>query len=234
MEDIGYPIDAISLIGNIYIDSTTSFLGTNFGTTQPINIQRGTIQGDTLSPYLFLIFLEPLLRWLQRDQLGYTFRTSENKVSAAAYADDLATITNTIDNMKKQVTKLERYNTWAEVELGIPKCALTGCPNASHIPHATFKAYLQSQKVTYKGNHFPVLSQNEPYLYLGIQITPTLKWKQKKDIVMKKFQKQSAQLMNSPAAPKQKIKNAQYSTKTRSAIQFSCSSIFHTRHKKTR
>jgi hypothetical protein len=38
MEDIGYPIDAISLIGNIYTDSTTSFSGTNFGTTQPINI----------------------------------------------------------------------------------------------------------------------------------------------------------------------------------------------------
>jgi hypothetical protein len=111
MEDIGYPIDAISLIGNIYIDSTTSFLGTNFGTTQPINIQRGTIQGDTLSPYPFLIFLEPLLRWLQRDQLGYTFRTSENKVSAVAYTDDLATITNTIDNRKKKVTKLERFNT---------------------------------------------------------------------------------------------------------------------------
>jgi hypothetical protein len=111
MEDIGYPIDAISLIGNIYTDSTTSFLGTNFGTTQPINIQRGTIQGDTLSPYPFLIFLEPLLRWLQRDQLGYTFRTSENKVSAVAYTDDLATITNTIDNRKKKVTKLERFNT---------------------------------------------------------------------------------------------------------------------------
>jgi hypothetical protein len=70
--------------------------------------------------------------------------------------------------------------------------------------------------VTYKGNHFPVLSQNEPYLYLGIQITPTLKWKQQKDIVMKKFQKQSAQLMNSPAAPKQIIK--MFNTVLRSGV----------------
>ena len=114
MEDIGYPIDAISLIGNIYTTSTTSLLSTNFGIAQPINIQRGTIQGNTLNLHLFLIFLEPLLRCLQRDQLGYIFRTSENKILVVAYADDLATITDTIDNMKKQTTKLERFNIWAE------------------------------------------------------------------------------------------------------------------------
>jgi hypothetical protein len=66
MKDLGYPQDAIKLVGNIYTQSTTVFVGEHFGKTQPIPIQRGTIQGDTLSPYLFIIFLEPLLRWLQQ------------------------------------------------------------------------------------------------------------------------------------------------------------------------
>jgi hypothetical protein len=66
MKDLGYPTDAVTLIGNIYADSTTIFTGEHFGKTKPIPIQRDTIQEDTLSPYLFLIFLEPLLRWLQR------------------------------------------------------------------------------------------------------------------------------------------------------------------------
>jgi len=64
MKDLEYPLDAVTLIRNIYSHSTTIFTGEHFGKTKPISIQRGTIQRDTLSPYLFLIFLEPLLRWL--------------------------------------------------------------------------------------------------------------------------------------------------------------------------
>ena len=61
MKDLGYPNDAIHLIGNIYSKSTTTFIGEYFGKIQPIPIQRGTIQGDTLSPYLsiYSIFRTP-------------------------------------------------------------------------------------------------------------------------------------------------------------------------------
>ena len=96
MEDLGFPLDAIDIVGNIYQSSTTSFTGTNFGTTRPIQISRGTIQGDTLSPYLFIIFLEPLLRWLEKDNLGYHFTTSTTTCTTTAYADDLAIVTDNI------------------------------------------------------------------------------------------------------------------------------------------
>jgi hypothetical protein len=99
MKDLGYPTDAVTLIGNIYADSTTTFTGEHFGKTKPIPIQRGTIQGDTLSPYLFLIFLKPLLRWLQRGKNGYTFGTSKLIISSAAYADDLAAIINSLQSI---------------------------------------------------------------------------------------------------------------------------------------
>jgi hypothetical protein len=69
MKDIGYPTDAINLIGNIHSQFSTIYLGEYFGKTLPIPIQRSTIQGDTLSPYLFLVFLEPLLRWLQQGKI---------------------------------------------------------------------------------------------------------------------------------------------------------------------
>ena len=63
MADLGYPQDAINLIGNIYSNSSTRFFGTHFGQTKLVHIQRRTIQEDTLNPYIFIIFLEPLLRW---------------------------------------------------------------------------------------------------------------------------------------------------------------------------
>ena len=62
MKDLGYPQDVVAIVGNIYSQSTTTFTGEHFDKTQPIPIQRGTIQGDTLSLYLSIIFLEPLLR----------------------------------------------------------------------------------------------------------------------------------------------------------------------------
>ena len=88
MANLGYLQDAINLIGNIYSNSSTMFYGSYFGKTKPVHIQRGTIQGDTLSPYLFIIFLEPLLRWLERDNLGYKLKTSQYILNFAAYADD--------------------------------------------------------------------------------------------------------------------------------------------------
>ena len=38
MQDLGYPNDVVNLIGNIYSQSTTTFIGEYFGKTQPIPI----------------------------------------------------------------------------------------------------------------------------------------------------------------------------------------------------
>ncbi len=59
---LGFPEAAIRNIKSIYTNATT-VIATPFGDTGAVHIGWGTIQGDTLSPYLFLIFIEPLLRW---------------------------------------------------------------------------------------------------------------------------------------------------------------------------
>ena len=96
--------------------------------TKPIPIQRFMIQGDTLSPYIFLIFLEPLLRWLQRGKNGYTFGTSKITINTAAYANDLVAITNNLHSIQIQLNKLDKYCKWSGMDLEVPKCAVTRCP----------------------------------------------------------------------------------------------------------
>ena len=107
LKDLGYPLDAVKIIGNIYKDSTTLFTGNHFGTTPPIQISRGTIQGDTLSPYLFIIFLEPLLRWIENDDIGYHFNTSPSICTTMAYADDLAIISDKVQNIQPQINNIQ-------------------------------------------------------------------------------------------------------------------------------
>ena len=219
MKDLGYPSDAIHLIGNIYSQSSTIFYGEHFGKTLPIPIQRGTIQGDTLSPYLFIIFLEPLLRWLQQGDNGYTFGTSKVKISSAAYADDLATIANKLKSLQTQLNKLDKFCEWAGMDLGIPKCAVTGCPNKSKINPITFKAHIQATNIKYRNQPLPVLDQHEPYTYLGINLAPSLKWKTQINTTTAKAIKQCQALVACPATMKQKINMAD--TVIRAGIAYS-------------
>jgi hypothetical protein len=142
-----------------------------------ISIQQGTIQGDTLSHYLFIIFLEPLLRWLDQDYFGDFFKTSSLSISSAAYANDLAVIFKNIKDIQPQLNKIDKFCTWAGMGLGINKCAITGCPNKSKLSPTTFKAYLQSHNIQFHTQAIPILYQNEPYKYLGIQLVPSLTWK---------------------------------------------------------
>ena len=206
IKDLGYLEHAVTLIGNIYSQSNTIFTGDHFGRTNPIPISRRTIQGYTLSPYLILIFLEPLLRWLQRGRNRYTFGTSKVTISSAAYADDLAVISNNLQSTQTQLNKLDKYRKWAGMDLGVPKCAITGCPNKSNTRPDTFKAQIQAQNITYKNQLIPILHQNEPYVYLCIQLIPSLKWQLQTYITTTKVINQCKLLSYCPTIIKQKIK----------------------------
>jgi hypothetical protein len=92
------------------------------------------------------------------------------------------------------------------MELGISKCAIIGCPNKKSMPATTFKAYIQSHNIKYRNQPIPVLHQNKLYVYLGIQLIPSLKWKAQQAVTMNKLIKQTQLLLNSPATLKQKLK----------------------------
>ena len=92
------------------------------------------------------------------------------------------------------------------MDLNLSKCAITGCPNKSKFKPNIFKAYIQSQNFTYRNKNFPILTQNEPYTYLGIQLTPSLKWNLQREITLQKTKQQSKLLIISPASLKQKFK----------------------------
>ena len=91
------------------------------------------------------------------------------------------------------------------MDLGITKCAITRCPNKSKMNQKTFKAQIQEANITYRNQPIPVLHQNEPYTYLGIQLIPSLKWKIQIYATTTKLINQCSQLANCPATIKQKI-----------------------------
>ena len=61
MKEYGFQDSYINTCKQLYKVSKTYYM-TPHGNTFLISIQRGTLQEDTLSPFLFTIFMEPLLR----------------------------------------------------------------------------------------------------------------------------------------------------------------------------
>ena len=88
MRDIGFQDSYIETCKQIYAASSTYYM-TIHGNTTPIAIHRGTLQGDTLSSFIFTIFMEPLLRWLSVGSRGYRPSYQPHKsTTATIYYDD--------------------------------------------------------------------------------------------------------------------------------------------------
>ena len=105
-----------------------------------------------------------------------------------------------------QLNKLDKFCAWAGMDLGIPKCAITGCPNKSKLHPTTFKALIQSTNINYRNQPIPVLNQHEPYTYLGINLA--LKWKTQINTIAAKVIKQCQALLTRTTTMKQKINMA--------------------------
>jgi len=80
------------------------------GNIAPIHIHKGTSQGDILSPFLFVIYREPLLRWLVVGSRGYhpSYRPRKSTTNNITYddhgyTDDVIITVGFIQNLKTQV-----------------------------------------------------------------------------------------------------------------------------------
>ena len=67
----GLPTDAIDVVKDLYTEACTKIRWPSGEHTESIQVKRGTIQGETFPPLLFLIYMEPLLQWLHRGVGGY-------------------------------------------------------------------------------------------------------------------------------------------------------------------
>ena len=120
--DLGFPTDAIEVVKDLYTGANTR-IQTPHGPTQLIPFDRGTIQGDSLSPFLFVMYLEPLLRWLKAGRKGYMAGAlkdqgpdvqAQHQISDITYADDVNIATggpNGLANMNIKPPNLARMRT---------------------------------------------------------------------------------------------------------------------------
>eukprot|EP00200_Dunaliella_tertiolecta_P004997 CAMPEP_0202357912 /NCGR_PEP_ID=MMETSP1126-20121109/11759_1 /ASSEMBLY_ACC=CAM_ASM_000457 /TAXON_ID=3047 /ORGANISM="Dunaliella tertiolecta, Strain CCMP1320" /LENGTH=407 /DNA_ID=CAMNT_0048950907 /DNA_START=521 /DNA_END=1744 /DNA_ORIENTATION=- len=221
MYDLGFPTDAIDTVKNLYESATTQVRLPSGRSTEKIPVERGTIQGDTLSPFLFLLYMEPLLRWLHVGGRGYkhgcipgqnaTDTHLANVLSSAAFADDLLCPTSTIQDLKVQAKKLTLYSDWAALVISGSKTKARGIlhshpgkdqngvtPSQALCQQLEGKIEIQRQKAQFLASH-------EPFLYLGVQITMDLNWKHQIQRMTCNLRNKLDNLDSSYASPRQTL-----------------------------
>ena len=130
MKQQGYEQHFINAVAALYAPGSTTEVRTDVGPTPPIPIERGILQGDTLSPLIFAIFLEPLLRKLELSNKGFAPLSQPGEEpwgnAVGAYADDLVLTCATADQMQAQLQIVNDFCDWSGMSTNNGKCGYGG------------------------------------------------------------------------------------------------------------
>ena len=134
----------------------------NSFTTEPIMVRRGIFQGDSLSPMLFCLALNPISTILRKyDKKGYHLRDSV-WINHLVYMDDLKVYANNKTNLKILLNSVEIFTADIGMSFGFDKC------NILHIT-AGHRNYTEGDEhVLLNGYSFKQLKIDQTYKYLGI------------------------------------------------------------------
>ena len=91
--------------------------------SQPIQIQRGIFQGDSLSPSLFCIALTPLTNELNRADCGYQVHGTKRKISHLFHMDDLKLLGRNENDLKNEMKIVQTISKDINMNFGLEKCA---------------------------------------------------------------------------------------------------------------
>jgi hypothetical protein len=221
MHDLNFPTDAIDAVKNLYENAATQVKLPSGVCTGQIPVERGTIQGDILSPFLFLLYMEPLLQWLHVGGRGYVHtcfpKENElqthlaNNISSASFADDLLCPTGNLKNLKVQASKLTLYSNWAGLIISGNETKVRGSLNASPSKDQNGSTPSEALEHQLKNN---ILVQNQatncitpssPFLYLGVTLTMDLNWKHQHRCMDENLKQKLDALEGSNASPRQTL-----------------------------
>ena len=88
-----------------------------------VNIRRGILQGDSLSPLLFVICMIPLTHVLRKAKARYTLGGGE-KINHLLFMDDLKLYGKSENEIKGLVSTVEVFSQDIGMEFGIKKCGV--------------------------------------------------------------------------------------------------------------
>ena len=120
LQEMGTPDHLTCLLRNLYAGQDTA-VRTRHGTTEWFQIRKGIHQGCTLSPCLFNLYAEDIMRNAGLDEAQAGIKISRRNINNLRYADDTALMAESEEELKSLLMKVKEENEKAGLKLKIQK-----------------------------------------------------------------------------------------------------------------
>ena len=126
---------------------------------EKVAINRGIYQGDSLSPLIFIIAINPLSLLLNRHCCGYELNGLN--ITHMLYMDDLKGYSDSHANLVKMVNIIEQFSTDIGMSLGLNKCKVVNMRKGKLVELGGIQLV--------SGGVIAELKSDEVYKYLGVE-----------------------------------------------------------------
>ncbi|CAB4021744.1 Hypothetical predicted protein [Paramuricea clavata] len=165
---MGFSDSLISLIRDIYTDSTTVVRTRKDEETDAIPVHAGVKQGCPVSPILFNLTTELLIRKAKSrcaENSDIPYQLHGQPVAVLAYADDLVLMSRTRDGLQTLLNDVSSAADILNLNFRPDKCASLSLTCNKREPSRVGDTVFTVQR-----GEVPVLSKEESYRYLGVPI----------------------------------------------------------------
>jgi len=164
MARLGFPASLRRLLTSLNGNSTAQVI-TKYGLTEKYDVERGVRQGSILSPLLWKIFMDPVLRQWKTQRDPYSLDDGHGTrlpLFGQAYADDALGLASSPKGLLERIRTMDLFCEYHGLKLNKDKSEVfTNEAVDAHSPIRRMK----------------LLRSDEAFRYLGIWFTVTLNWK---------------------------------------------------------
>ena len=170
----GIPQWVHDYVGNFYSHIATKMTSKSWETDY-LQVQRGVLQGDTLSPLLFLLIMQIALQALSTSCPDYGYTTADGSEHfLKCFADDLTIITKNPKRLQLAISKLQEITHWLGLEIKPSKCRSFGMGKAGY------------RKIDIDiAGHTVLNVEDAPSKFLGMELSLTQSHREKAAIAKK-------------------------------------------------
>lgn len=172
------PNHFIQVVEDLYDNISMYFTDPPPGDDDLIRLARGVKQGCPLSPIIFLLTIDPLLKWLDLDEQGICLRlpksaepsTGTDSVAQQTFADDLVILPKTRSDVTSMLKKVTKFCQETGLSIKNDKCGTILAPKG---------AATHDDSITIKGKRVPIihpLGDKPSYKYLGLPLSFNINW----------------------------------------------------------
>ncbi|CAM5143307.1 unnamed protein product [Natator depressus] len=191
LQEFGMPENFLRVIREVYEGCSTTIRSADGETTK---IRSRVKQGCPLSPIIFNLAMEPLLRAISNGADGFNLHSE--RVSVLAYMDDLVLTADDPENLQRMLDATSRAADWMGSHFNTKKCA------SLHIDGSK-RDSVQTTGFQIQGEPIIPLAEGQVYRHLGM---PTgFRIRQTPEDTIQEILQNAAKIDTSLLAPWKKI-----------------------------